>query len=111
MVLNMNRALSQIAFIASFTAALTGGAFIGIADLWAFPVPYDLVLIVPIYITILVIVFVAVVGLDQFQKTQNLGRQLAEQIQILVVQASLWSIQPSAPFTMRFLPENKDSLP
>lgn len=109
MVPELNLTLKEIWFIALSTAASTDGVFIGMADGWAFPVPFGLVLIAPIYIVILVIVFVLVVGRGRFQKNAAIRSTLKDQVTILVAQASLLVVYPAFGAVYNALPPTEQA--
>lgn len=95
MVLELNLRPLQILFIAVSTAGLTCCLFIGVAVLWAFPIPFGLILMVPVYLVILVCVFVLAVGLSRLRSDPELTGQLKDQIGIIIVQGSLFVIYPA----------------
>lgn len=100
----------QIIFVALLTAVLAGGAFVGIASAWVFPVPFGLVLMCPIQLMVHVIALSIVVEHEQFQENPELRHQLRDQLRIMNVQASLCVVCPCFGEVYNALPPEQQSV-
>lgn len=109
MVPALGLTLWRIALIALPSSACTIGLYTGIASSWAFPVPFGLVLMCAPYVVFLVIFFLMIMGRERFRANPALGRQLQEQLGILVVQTSLCVIYPGLGAVYNALPVNQRS--
>lgn len=85
----------KIVGIAVASTSLGLGFMMTVAILWVFPIPFSLVLVVPPYMTSLVVCFLVGIGRKPFKQNPNLWRDLLKQIYIILAQAMLAVVYPA----------------
>lgn len=68
--------------------SLTLGLYMLVSECWVFPVPFGLVLMCIPSVIILILIFLAVIRRERFQKNPHLKQELIVHARILVVQSS-----------------------
>lgn len=85
----------QIVFIAVGAALCTTGAMIIVSSQWVFPVPFGLVLAIPVFPISFFCFFRLGLRDKQLRVSADLGQQLKQQVIIILVQATMSIIYPA----------------